>query len=491
MTGRPATARIARHTLAYGLGSVVGGISRAVLLPVVARTLQPDEYGVLSLLLAVTNFVHLVFEFGLVTALIKFHSETDDDDERRSVRSLVFFTMPVLDVVLAAPFLLARGLVSNVLFGTPVHGPLVVIAIGIAFFAAQFQLFLGYLRADDRSREFAMLMLVKGVVSLSLTLYLVLVMGQGVRGFLLGTLAGPAVVAVVAVPRLLARTGLRLAGARDRLRRLLRFGLPLVPSALGLWLLSYLDSYLLRVLAGLDHVGTYGYAAEICLPIALLVTSIHLAWPSFAFSRAREEGGGQEVATVFRHMFVVLAAGGLAVSVLRHEILEVLATDGYAGAADVIPWLALATVLYGASRSFETGLQVAGDTRRLPLFIALAAAVNAGLNALLIPGYGEVGAAWATVATNVVLGGAVLRESNRQFRLPFDLGATVRILAAAMTVFAAGEFLPPMPLPAAIVARLALCLLYFPLLVPFRALSASELRALPALCRDIARRRPA
>jgi len=491
VSGRPPTARIARHTLAYGLGSVVGGITRAILLPVVARTLAPEEYGVLSLLLAVTNLVHLVFEFGLVTALIKFHNETDDEDERRHLRSLVFFAMPLLDVVLAAPFLLARGAVSHLLFGTPVHASLVVIAIAVAFCAAQFQLFLGYLRADDRSREFALLMLVKGIVSLAVTLTLVLVLGQGVRGFLLGTLAGPAVVAAVAVPRLLLRTGVLVSGGPTRLRRLLRFGLPLVPSAIGLWLLSYLDSYLLRVLAGLDHVGIYGYAGEICLPIVLLVTSIHLAWPSFAFSRARQEGGGEEVATVFRHLFVVLTAGGLAVSVLRREILAVLATDRYAGAADVIPFLALATVLYGASRAFETGLQVAGDTRRLPLFVALAGLINAGLNMALIPGFGEVGAAWATVVTDVVLGALVLRESNRQFHLPFDLGATARILLAALTVFAAGELLPPLPLAGAIAVRAVLCVLFLPLLVPFRALSSSELRALPALCRDIARRGPA
>ncbi|MBZ0270070.1 polysaccharide biosynthesis C-terminal domain-containing protein, partial [bacterium] len=410
---------------------------------------------------------------------------------RRHLRSLVFFAMPVLDLVLAAPFLLARGTVSGLLFGTPEYASLVVIAIAIAFFAAQFQLFLGYLRADDRSREFALLMLVKGTVSLAVTLTLVLGMGQGVRGFLLGTLAGPAVVALATVPRLIARTGFLVRGGNARLRRLLRFGLPLVPSAIGLWLLSYLDSYLLRVLAGLEHVGIYGYAAEICLPIALLVTSIHLAWPSFAFSRARQEGGGEEVATVFRHLFVVLAAGGLAVSVLRREILAVLATESYAQAADVIPFLALATVLYGASRSFETGLQVAGDTRRLPLFVGLAALMNAGLNAALIPGFREVGAAWATVATNIALGAMVLRESNRQFHLPFDLGATARTLAAAFVVFGAGELLPPMPLGASIAVRAALCILFLPLLVPFRALSLPELRALPALCRDIVRRGPA
>ena len=60
------TAAVARHALLYGTGSVVGGVTRAVLLPVIARTLSTGEYGVLSLLLAATNFLHLIFELGLV-----------------------------------------------------------------------------------------------------------------------------------------------------------------------------------------------------------------------------------------------------------------------------------------------------------------------------------------------------------------------------------------------------------------------------------------
>ncbi|GJM44335.1 MAG: polysaccharide biosynthesis protein [Gemmatimonadota bacterium] len=479
------TTRVARHTVAYGLGSVVGGISRAILLPVVARTLAPDEYGVLSLLLAVTNFAHLVFELGLVTSLIRFHHATEDATERRHLRSLVFFSMPLIDLALAAPLLLGREWVSRALFGTPEHGTLVVLAIGIAFFAAQFQLFLGHLRADNRSRDFAILMGVKGVVSLVVTLTLVIGMDLGVAGFLLGTLAGPAVVAVVMIPRLLLHSGLHLERARARLRELFRFGLPLVPSALGLWILGYLDVYLLRVLVDLDSVGIYGFASEICLPIALLVTSIHLAWPTFSFERARKEGGPRELAMVFRHFFVVLTAGGLAVSVLRREILAILATDRYAAAADVIPLLALATVLYGAAKTFETGLQVAGNTRRLPLFVLFAAVVNAGLNVALIPSFREMGAAGATVITNVLLGVVVLRESNRQFTIPYEVGRVIRILVAAVAVFLVSELLPPLPWWGSVAARLALVGLFAPLLVPMRALSGAELRGLPGEFRSL------
>ena len=78
---RPTTT-LARHTLIYAAGSAIGGVSRLVLVPVIARKLAPEEYGVFALLLAVTNFLHLVFELGLVTALIRAHNEDEDPAAR-------------------------------------------------------------------------------------------------------------------------------------------------------------------------------------------------------------------------------------------------------------------------------------------------------------------------------------------------------------------------------------------------------------------------
>jgi O-antigen/teichoic acid export membrane protein len=470
---------------------MVGGVSRAVLLPVIARRLSTEEYGVFSLLLAATNFLHLLFEMGLVTALIRFHHETHDPDERTRLRVGLFALVPAIDVLLALPFLLGRDLASRALFGTAAHGGLFALAVGIAFFSAQFQLFLGHLRADDRSRDFALLMTVKGAISLTLTLVLVLGLGLGVEGFLVGNLAGPAVVGSVAILRLLARTRIDLRGVRARTARMLRFGLPLVPSAFGLWALSHVDVYLLRMLADLDAVGIYSFGSEICLPIALLMTSFHLAWPSFAFSRARRPEGPQEIAKVFRHLFVGLVGGALAIAILRREILAVVGTPTFEGAIVVIPFLALATCLYAASQVFGTGLQVAGDTRRLPLFVALAAGLNVLLNLLLIPLYRETGAALATVATNVALAALTLRESHRQFPIPFPLGKMAMVVAAAVGVLLLGDLLGDLPLGVGLTLRLAMLLAFPVLLVPARALTRRELLSLPSVVREMVRERPA
>jgi len=235
----------------------------------------------------------------------------------------------------------------------------------------------------------------------------------------------------------------------------------------------------------------YGFASELCLPIALLMTSIHLAWPSFAFARARQADGAEQIAKVFRHLFVLLVGGALAVSVLRREILAVVGTEAFHESARVLPLLTLATVIYGASQAFSTGLQVAGDTRRLPFFVLLASITNALLNVLLIPMFREMGAAAATVVTNVLLCALVLRESNRQFPIPFELGRIARVLVGAAVVLLAADALGERPLAVGIPVRVALLAVFAPMLVILGALSARELRALPSALAEVARGRAA
>ena len=483
---RPTTA-IARHTLAYGTGSIVGGITRAVLLPIVARRLAPEEFGVYSLLLAATNLLHLMFEPGLVQAMIKFHHDAPDPVERRRVRSVLFVAMPILDLLLAVPILLGRDLLSRALFGTPEHGNLVAIAALIAFFAAQFQLFLGHLRADDRSRQYALLMATRGIISLTATFVLVVAWGGGLIAFLLGNLMGPGAVTLVAIPRHLMREGIDLTGARERLKRILQFGLPLLPAALGMWTLTYLDVYLLRILSGLDSVGIYNFASEICIPIGLMVGAITLAWPSFAFARARDTDGPEVIARVFRHLFIALIAGSLAIALLRREILAVVGSPTFHDSLRLIPLLALSTCLYGAATVFSTGLQITSATKKFPGLVLAAIVVNALLNVILVPRMDEMGSAVATVITNLMFALVVLRVSQREYRIPFEVGKLAAAIAAAACVLATGELIGDVRLVPGVAARLAILAIFPAALAGLRAVSVQELRAVPRVVLEIVR----
>jgi len=104
--------------------------------------------------------------------------------------------------------------------------------------------------------------------------------------------------------------------------------------------------------------------------------------------------------------------------------------------SNVIPYLAGSLVFYGFSILFSSGLYVTGKTRVLAVVVAVCAAVNVGLNLLLIPPLGKEGAAAATLVTNVLMALVILGVSQRNYRIPFELRRAVGGVAIAAGVIA-------------------------------------------------------
>jgi len=73
--------------------------------------------------------------------------------------------------------------------------------------------------------------------------------------------------------------------------------------------------------------------------------------------------------------------------------------------------------------------------------MAVTAAINIGLNYLLIPNYGMVGAAIATLISSVIYGIASFIVSQRFYHVTYNFAAFLKILTVAVTIVSANYFL--------------------------------------------------
>ena len=74
-----------------------------------------------------------------------------------------------------------------------------------------------------------------------------------------------------------------------------RFGIPLVPTALFLWVTNFSDRLFLVKLADTTEVGLYSVGVRIASAIVLLLTAFRLAWPAFAYSIEDDARGAAHV----------------------------------------------------------------------------------------------------------------------------------------------------------------------------------------------------
>lgn len=485
---------LARHTGVYGIGTIVGGIGRAALIPIIARYVPTDEYGKASVVLIFITLFTIVSELGLSSSLIKFVNEAADREERRRVVYTVITTSLLLAVPLALVCALFAGGLSRLLLGSGAYAGLVLIGIGGGLGNAVLQVGLSFERALARSSRYVLFTLIKGSLALGLSVVLVVGYHRGAYGLLAGAALPPLLIGIFIYARLIGRYAAKF--SRSIFKRVFGFGSPLVPMNLAMWVLTYSDIYLLRKLTAptgaLSEVGLYQYAHEICLILVLPITSLNLAWPQFLFSNHMKPGARETFARVHLYFSFFLLIMAFVLAVFAGGIIRLVGSAQYQGSSVVIPYLAGSLVFYGFSVVFSSGLYVAGKTRILAGVVVGCAALNVILNMLLIPGMGKEGAAAATFATNVAMAFTVLAFSQASYRVPFRLGRTLLgVLLAVMGLAGLGYLAGPAGISAAagwplrLLAAAAFSVLLFMLL----GLSRADLRAAVQVAGSILRPR--
>lgn len=203
---------------------------------------------------------------------------------------------------------------------------------------------------------------------------------------------------------------------RSDLRKVLSFGLPLAPIILGEWMFLLQDRYVLLHLKDAGAVGIYFLCLNITL-VGFLVGISFLDILSTQFFRQRNSTGTgdhrEELTAHFglKKTYTAMLRFNLIVCIplifilcgLGRHLVMLLSNERFLTAADLFPYTAPIPVLMLLNYQNARVLMALGKIRFLGGITLLCALFNLGLDFVLIPSYGETGAALATVISMAVL----------------------------------------------------------------------------------------
>ena len=175
------------------------------------------------------------------------------------------------------------------------------------------------------------------------------------------------------------------------LKKSLLFGLPLIPHFFAGWMLTFSDRWIIGHYRSLAEVGLYSLAYNLSMILNMFITSINTAWGPVYYDLAGSDEGRAKLprlTTVFAAAISIVAMGYLLFS---REALLLLATERYHAAAPLVPIIVAGYFAFGMYVVMSTGIFYARKTKYIPFISAVAAAVNIGLNLLLVPQVRDVG----------------------------------------------------------------------------------------------------
>lgn len=483
--------RLLRESTLYSIGNIAPKLGAFLLLPVYVRFLSQADYGALALLTSLAGILGIVYHLGTDSALMRLHFDRSGRDQASLYSTLTIFSIAMagsLTVVLA----LAVGPFFEELFaGTPFI-PLGLLALLLAAVGSITYVPSTLYRATGQAGRFLRLNVGSFLVSSTISVVLVAVFDLGAAGVLTGQLiatTGVMIVAIVVVSRMGGWTF-----DAGTLRSALALGLPMFPHALSAWALRLADRWLIVVFIGVSalearaQVGIYAVGYQLGYVVGIAITSFNAAWSPYFFRVGYRPSAAAlytQMTTVVLGGFLVVAVG---VSTLAPEIVAVVARPGYEPAADVMPVIAFASIFQGLYVMFVTVVFLTKRTGPLAIITFSAAALNLAANALLIPEFGIMGAAWATLLAYAGFAAGTYLLARRQFPMRIDWGRLALLGLTGAGAVLLARTIDPGPSVAAGVVHAGIWVAYA---CAAAAICAAPLRRLRVLSRDVATEDPA
>ena len=465
---------LSKQSVIYGLGGVLNKLLAFALLPVYTRYLTPEDYGILSLLLVTGSVAFIIAQLGLSSALFR-EVIYCESDEKVAASTALYFVIGESLVLFGVLAILSPKL-SDLIFGSVAYARL----LRLVFFTGLFQvieiLFMARLRIKERAALYSACSVARFLIGAGLNIYFIVVLRQGVAGLVMAGLIQAGLFAVIYLVLLI--PDLRLVLSKPILRSMLLFGAPMVPAGLADMVMVSSDRYFLQHYSTTTEVGLYSLGYTIGLVMNMIVWSVQLAWPAQMFTIAKQPDAEQQFSRLLTYYVMILGFFGLGLSILARELLMVMATPEFYGAATVVPLIVLSYLFYGVRYMTNTALPTRDKMKYVPLMIILTALLNLALNYLLIPRYGMMGAAWATLISYVVLAVISTVVNLHFWHIPYEYGRIAKVTLALVGVYGLSLLISSQNIWLNIGLKLLLLVLYPILLILFQFLEKTEIKTL-------------
>ena len=265
-----------RNTVVYLATNILGLALPFVLLPFLIRELGPEEYGRIGLI--ASAFTVLLTFVGVGT-----HAYVRNSINRCTASELQLVIGNCLVILFASGgLMLLVLLLLEYLIGLPLALGLCVVAVMAAIGQKMISMRLVMWQMAGQPLYYGLLSITMTGLNLAVSLLLVFVFGLEAEGRLLGMWLPAVVLGTVILIGFLTFSVARLSLSGVLLKKILQFGIPLIPHSVALSAVILVERTALSTTDGGKALGVYFAAFQLALPVTILVNSVNLQFRSWS-----------------------------------------------------------------------------------------------------------------------------------------------------------------------------------------------------------------
>jgi len=392
--------------LHYTAGSLLQKIILLLLLPVFTHFLIPQEYAVYTNLVVFISFASLLYFLGFQQALFSYFYQEKTPEYHFTLISSIFIVITAFGIVLSLIIIGFRVELSQIILRTKEFAHIMVWVSVILFFEVIYGMVLSVLNMMELSKQYILVGNFKHIL-----LFILLVIAAAVSKFSLDTIfilmtisSGLAALVAVAVmgsimQKFAQQIDQRKIFSTPIVKKMLAFGLIMIPGTFAMLILKVSDRYMLTYLSArsLYDVGIYAIGYRVGMIITFLNSIVSLVYFPYAMRVADVSRAKESFKKVFNVYVIFGGLLGFFVILFSPEIFKIFINKSYHEAVKVVFFGVISNYLYGIFNIINLSFYVRKRAGNIALAVGLGAILNIVLNFMLIPKYGIYGAGVASI----------------------------------------------------------------------------------------------
>jgi O-antigen/teichoic acid export membrane protein len=454
--------KLASQTAVYGLSSILGRLLNYLLVPLFTFSFTTSEYGIVNELYAYVAFFTVLLTFGLETTYFRFINKSENGEKTfNEIFSLVLIISGIFLILL---LIFSQGLANLMLL--PQYQNVVVWFGFILVFDATSSLLLAKLRHQNNPKKFAFIQL--SSIGLNILLNVIFILyakeqvdagnTEGLAGMIYSPAIGIGYIFIANLcssllkPLLLYKelSVFKFTFSKSQAKTFLLFAAPLAIAGFAGIINETIDRPMLKYLVygqtndleyAQSQVGIYSANYKLSILITLFIQAFRYAAEPFFFAQEKSEDKTKVYSKVMTWFVVVVALMFVGVS-LNLDIFKLFIRDeAYWVGLHVVPILLLANVFLGIYYNQSIWYKLA-DRPMFGAYIAIGGAiVTIILNLALIPFFGYLGSAWATLIVYFGMCAASWYLGQKYYPIKYNLRKVLFYLAASVILVLIGLLL--------------------------------------------------
>lgn len=444
---------LAKDTAIYGLSSIVGRFLNYLLVPLYTAVIPASTggYGVVSNVYAYTALILVFLTFGMETGFFRFANKSGEHPEKVYANTLIFVGgLSLIFVILCMLFLHP---ISSLL-EYPDHPDYIAMMVLVVALDSFQCIPFAYLRYKKRPIKFASIKLFNIVGNILLNLFFLLLCPwldvhahqlvswfyrpEYLVGYIfVSNLIMSLVQMFFFIPEL---RGFSYRVDKVLMKQMISYSFPILVFGVVGILNQTIDKMIYPFLfddrqEGLVQLGIYSATSKVAMIMAMFTQAFRYAYEPFVFGKNKEGDNRKMYSAAMKYFFIFSLLAFLAVMFYMDILRYMVARDYWEGLSVVVIVMG-AEIFKGIYFNLSFWYKLTDETQWGAYFSIIGCAVILVLNIWLVPTYGYVASAWASVAGYgvITLLSYIIGQKKYPVSYPLKDMAVYLILAAVLFV---------------------------------------------------------